>query len=110
MDSLLSCSPQRRRTVFNVKETEFFSGVQGESSARCSVGELTLAELAGKYDVHPTQITSWKRQAKEGMVAAFSGKAATVQKDVKTEIRGLHAKVGQLTVEKDFLERAFAKR
>ena len=73
-------------------------------------GELTLAELAGKYDVHPTQITSWKRQAKEGMVAAFSGKAATVQKDVKTEIRGLHAKVGQLTVEKDFLERAFAKR
>ena len=50
-------------------------------------GELTLAELAGKYDVHPTQITSWKRQAKEGMVAAFSGKAATVQKDVETEIR-----------------------
>ena len=56
------------------------------------------------------QITSWKRQAKEGMVAAFSGKAATMQKDVETEIRGLHAKIGQLTVEKDFLERAFAKR
>ena len=36
LDSLLSCSPQRRRTVFDVKETEFFSGVQGESSARCS--------------------------------------------------------------------------
>ena len=45
-------------------------------------GELTLAELAGEYDVHPTQITSWKRQAKDGMVGAFSGKAATVQKDV----------------------------
>ena len=44
------------------------------------------------------------------MVAAFSGKAATMQKDVETEIRGLHAKIGQLTVEKDFLERAFAKR
>ena len=73
-------------------------------------GESTLAELAGKYDVHPTQITSWKRQAKEGMVAAFSGKAATVQKDVETELRGLHAQIGQLTVEKDFLERAFAKR
>ena len=73
-------------------------------------GELTLAELAGKYDVHPTQITSWKRQAKEGMVAAFSGKAATVQKDAAAEIRELHAEIGQLTVEKDFLERAFAKR
>ena len=69
-----------------------------------------MAELAGKYDVHPTQITSWKRQAKEGMVAAFSGKAATVQKDVATETRELHVKIGQLTVEKDFLERVFAKR
>jgi len=72
--------------------------------------ELTLAELASKYDVHPTQIAGWKRQAKEGMVAAFSGKAATVQKDAAAEIRELHAKIGQLTVEKDFLERAFAKR
>jgi len=35
---------------------------------------------------------------------------ATVQKDVETELRGLHAQIGQLTVEKDFLERAFAKR
>ncbi|WP_428558930.1 MAG: transposase [Solidesulfovibrio sp. DCME] len=73
-------------------------------------GELTLAELASKYDVHPTQIAGWKRQAKEGMVAAFSGRAATVQKDAAAEIRELHAKIGQLTVEKDFLERAFAKR
>ena len=73
-------------------------------------GELTLAELASKYDVHPTQIAGWKRQAKEGMVAAFSGKAATAQKDSAAEIREHHAKIGQLTVEKDFLERAFAKR
>ena len=73
-------------------------------------GELTLAELASKYDVHPTQIAGWKRQAKEGMVAAFSGKVVSVQKDAAAEIRELHAKIGQLTVEKDFLERAFAKR
>jgi len=72
-------------------------------------GELTLAELASKYDVHP-QITGWKRQAKEGMVAAFSGKSANVQKDAAAEIRELHARIGELTVEKDFLERAFAKR
>ena len=45
-------------------------------------GEVTLAELADRYGMHPTQTTSWKRQAKESMVAAFSGKAATVQKDV----------------------------
>ena len=73
-------------------------------------GELTLAELASKYDVHPTMIAGWKRLAKEGMVACFSGKAAAVKKDSEAEIRELHAKIGQLTVEKDFLERAFAKR
>jgi transposase len=73
-------------------------------------GELTLAELASKNDVHPTQIAGWKRQAKEGVVAAFSGKVASVQKDAAAEIRELHAKIGQLTVEKDFLERDFAKR
>ena len=44
------------------------------------------------------------------MVAAFSGKVASVQKDATAEIRELHAKIRQLTVEKDFLERAFAKR
>ena len=55
-------------------------------------------------------IAGWKRQAKEGMVASFSGKAASVKKDSEAEIRELHAKIGQLTVEKDFLERAFAKR
>ena len=44
------------------------------------------------------------------MVAAFSGKSANVQKDAAAEIREFHAKIGELTVEKDFLERAFAKR
>lgn len=66
-------------------------------------GELTLAELASKYDAHPTQISGWKRQAKGGLIAAFSGKVATVQQDAAAEIRELHAKIGQLAVEKIFL-------
>lgn len=61
-------------------------------------GELTLAELASKYDVHPTQIAGWKRQAKEGMVAAFSGRAATVQKDAAAEIRELELVAENWTV------------
>ena len=64
-------------------------------------GESTLAELASKYDVHPTQITGWKRRPKESMVAAFSGQAATVQKDAATKIREPHAKSGELAVDKD---------
>ncbi|KHK03381.1 transposase [Desulfovibrio sp. TomC] len=92
------------------KRRKFSAEFKAKVALEALSGELTLAELASKSDVHPTQIAGWKRQAKEGMVAAFSGKAASVQTDTAVEIRELHAKIGQLTVEKNFLERAFAKR
>ena len=93
------------------KRRKFSAEFKAKVALEALSGELTLAELASKYDVHPTQITGWKREAtKEGLVAAFSGKSANVQKDAAAEIRELHAKIGELTVEKDFLERAFAKR
>ena len=56
------------------KRRKFSAEFKAKVALEALSGELTLAELASKYDVHPTQITGWKRQAKEGMVAAFSGK------------------------------------
>lgn len=70
-------------------------------------GEKTLAELAEQFDVHPTQITQWKQQAIENMAEVFDrGTGGSVS---EAELKELHAKIGQLTLENDFLGRAFSK-
>ena len=69
-------------------------------------GEQTIAQLAGKHGVHQTMINAWKKQAIEGMSGVFSGKAEAVEAAREGEIDHLHAKIGQLVVERDFLRRA----
>ena len=72
-------------------------------------GELTLAELAAKHGIHQTMIAAWKKQAIEGMAGTFSGKAEAVQAASEAELSRLHAKIGQLVIEKDFLSKAFGR-
>lgn len=69
-------------------------------------GELTVAELVAKHGVHQTLINSRKRQALEGMSGIFSGKAEAKAAGKEGEIEKLHAKIGQLVVERDFLAKA----
>lgn len=71
-------------------------------------GELTMAELASRHGVHPTMIASWKRQAIEGMSSTFSG-AMDAAKANEAEVDRLHAKIGQLVVERDFLSKGSAR-
>ena len=68
--------------------------------------ELTTAELAKKYDIHPTMISGWKRTAIENMAQAFSGQATAASAISAAEIEKLHTKIGQLVVERDFLSEA----
>jgi transposase len=69
-------------------------------------GEQTLTELAAKHGIHHTLIATWKRQAVEGMASTFSGKAEAVAATSEAELEKLHAKIGQLVVERDFLAKA----
>ena len=67
---------------------------------------MTTSELSKKFDVEPNQITQWKRELLERASEIFdSGKPSEPPVDVKT----LHAKIGQLTLENDFLEGALTK-
>lgn len=73
-------------------------------------GELTVAELVAKSGVHQTLINTWKRQALEGISGIFSGKAEAKVAEKDSEIKNLHAKIGQLVVEQDFLAKASGRR
>jgi transposase-like protein len=68
-------------------------------------GELTLVELSQRYDVHPNQITQWKGLLLERAERVFEGTGGSPVVDVKA----LHAKIGELTLENDFLESALIK-
>lgn len=91
------------------KRRKFPSEFKARVALEALSGEYTLAELAAKHDIHPNLIQQWKRQAKEGMADVFSGKASSHKTSREAEIRELHAKIGELTVEKDFLSKAFGR-
>ena len=72
-------------------------------------GDKTIQEIATRHKVHPNQVSAWKRQAMEGLGAMFSNGADKSRMDHDSEVHDLHAKIGQLTVERDFLARGLKR-
>ena len=72
-------------------------------------GEETISALASKFGVHANLISQWKQKASEGLVDVFSQKSDKAEVDHEVRINDLHAKIGQLTVERDFLAKAFGR-
>ena len=72
-------------------------------------GDRTIQEIATKHKVHPNQVSTWKRQAVDGLGEVFSNGTDGARRDHESEVRNLQAKIGELTVERDFLARGLKR-
>jgi transposase len=72
-------------------------------------GEETIAELVARFEVHPSQIRKWKHALVEGAAGIFGGDQAQKKKDEAGLIAQLYQQIGQLKVERDFLENALGR-
>lgn len=71
-------------------------------------GERTIAQIAEQFDVHPNQVTTWKAQLEGGASDVFDNGGGAGQ-EPPVDVKALHAKIGELTLENDFLEGALSK-
>ena len=86
------------------KRRRFSGELKAKVALEALRGDRTLQEIASQHQVHPNQVGAWKRQAMGGLVEVFS-KGTRRVRDHESEVRDLHAKIGELIVERDFLSR-----
>ena len=71
-------------------------------------GDMTIAELSSKYEVHRSQISNWRKRAMDGLVEIFRGKRDKFSKEKDELIDELYRQIGQLKVENDWLKKKAA--
>ena len=87
------------------KRRNFSAQFKAKMAIEAFRSEHSVSELAVRYEIHSNLITNWKKRAREGMVEVFKGKADKGRAGTQAETTELYAKIGELTVEKDFLSK-----
>lgn len=93
--------PTSKPGYTNDQETQFSDKFKSAVALEALRGDKTAPEIAAKHMVHPTQVTTWKRQAIDGSTGVFSDKIRRAE-DNEAEVKELHARIGKLAVEDDF--------
>tara|TARA_R110002020_G_C16184383_1_gene765080 strand:- start:916 stop:1194 length:279 start_codon:yes stop_codon:yes gene_type:complete len=83
------------------KRRKFTDNFKAQVALEALRGDRTIQEIAARHNVLPTQVSAWKKQAVEGMADVFAKGGAN--DDREAEVNELHAKIGRLAVENDFL-------
>ena len=110
INGLLRCIPPDNGGIRDDESTPVYGGIQGPGGAGSAAGRQdTIQQIAAKHKVHPNQVSAWKRQAVDGLGEVFSNGANRACRDHESEVRDLHAKIGELTVERDFLARGLKR-
>lgn len=86
------------------KRRKFGSSFKAKVAIEAIKEQKTLAEIAKTYQVHPNQVSSWKREFLNNADQAFGGES---KKDMEKEMEKLYTKIGKLEVERDFLKKNF---
>lgn len=89
------------------KRRRFSADFKAKVALEAIQGELTVSELATRHSIHPNMISGWKRRAIDGMAGVFEIKPESAADTQQSEVEKLHAKIGQLVVERDFLSKAY---
>lgn len=86
-----------------MKRRRFTAEFKARVALEALRGDKTVQEIGAKHQIHPNQVSTWKRQAMDGLGEVFSNGGEVARRDHEAEVKELHAKIGQLTVERDFL-------
>lgn len=89
----------------STKRKKYTAAQKAKIALEALKGEKTMSELSGEYEIHATQINTWKRQLKEGLADIFVKKRGRKSKEDEELIEELYKKIGRLTIERDWLKK-----
>jgi transposase-like protein len=104
----LRFSKEKEQKMTRRKRRNHSSAFKAKVALAAVKGERTLAELAEQFDVHPNQIQDWKKRLVDGAEDVSGGNAIEAQHN-EQEVEKLHAKIGQLAMENDFLSKVLGR-